>query len=167
MKKHLFIIAFGLANIVHAQLITFQYQAYTVFSCSGKDYFSLEILKAPNFEYTGIGVGDNRITVDLENKILKNDYYVRENYSGTLVYDSIKNYIRINGVVTFSASRYDPRSKKNYTEHFVIDENSLSAQENEPYFISYWYNEDGTVSGTIVNRDVVLLTNDIESNIRN
>jgi hypothetical protein len=167
MKKLLFLIAIGLADNVQAQLITFKFQVYTTFSCSGREYFNLDILTAPDFEFTGIGLGDNRITFDLEHKVLKNDYDVSEDYTGTLVYDSIRNYTCINGIVTFSASRYDPGSREYYTEHFVIDKNTLTAKENKPYFISYWYNEDGTVSGTVVNRDVVLLSNDIGSNEHN
>jgi hypothetical protein len=154
MKKLILIFAIALSNFINAQTLVFNFDGYLTFECPDKTVTGYDIVSSPKIEYVAVGFGKNHITIDFDEKTVTNEYYVREDYSGSLTYTGLSNYKESNGVTTFQATRTHPETKKSYTEYFVINKNALTAAENAPYLITYWY-DGGIMLGNIINRDLI------------
>lgn len=154
MKRIFFIAMMLFVNVAIAQPVVLNFDGYLTFKCTDKNVSGYDIVSSPAIEYVSIGFGKNHVTFDFEEKIIVNKYYVRDDYAGTITYDNLTNYVEIDGVSTFQATRIHPETKKPYTEYFVINEHALTTEYNSPYLITYWF-EDGIMVGNIINRDLL------------
>lgn len=155
MKKLviIFIVMFAFLQS-KAQKMTFSFDAYLTFVCDDKNYSGYDVINSPSIFYDNIGFGINNVTIDLDSKTVTNNYYVRDDYSGTITYTNLDNYSEKNGIVTFQAKRINPETKKMYTEYFVINQNALKGEENVPYLITYWY-DNGVKHGNVINKELI------------
>lgn len=149
MKNLILVFSLLLSTFVNSQ--TFEFNFFTKFEHSGT-VVDTNILNSPGFEYTHIGFGKNKITINKTTKTVVNEYYVNETNFGTLLYTNMSNYKKSNGVTKFQAQRLNPETNEMYTEYFIINE---SASTNSPYFISYWY-VNGTINGSIVPKSAIM-----------
>jgi hypothetical protein len=150
MKKLILIFAIAVSNISNAQTVTLDFSFYTQFKYTGTQ-IDTNILNLDGFKYTAIGFGKNHVVLDAKAKSLINEYYVNEDFFGTLTYTNMSNYKKSNGVTKFQAQRVDYATGNMYTEYFIINENS---DTNSPYIISYWKVGD-EFNGVIVPRSAI------------
>ena len=154
MRKLFFVLFFLLINtIVKSQTMNFSYDVYMVFECSDKTLKGYDVVTSESIEYVGIGFGKNNITIDIDKKIIRNDYFVNDEYKGCLTYNNLKNYKESDGILTFEATRLNPETNKPYTEYFIIN-NNLTKEEDTPYFVSYWF-ENGKMFGSVINKNLI------------
>ena len=160
MKKLVLAVALAVSNIVCSQTLSYQSDICLSFYVSKENLSNFELktkndiddlLNNRNIIYDNIIFGNtNNITINKKELTNITTWYYRDT---VIQYNNIQNYIINNNILSFSADGTDRESNEKYKEYFIFDLNQINnvnANIDNTFGITYWYNNDGSISGQLL-----------------